>query len=248
MMLKVLLVEDEVIIRKGLLYEMDWLAQGFLVVGGAGDGEEGLQKIIELEPDIVITDIRMPFKDGLTMIEEGLVVRSFESIILTGYSEFEYAQTAISLGVTEYILKPVDFNLLRQALQKLKHSKKEQPHEIGEMKVGWDGVNESRKISTYTENVIEFIRLHYSEKVTLSQVSEACSVSSVHLNAKLKEDTQLTFTELLNRYRIMKATEMIKNEKALIYEVAEAVGFKDYKYFSSVFKKYVGVSPSSFLK
>lgn len=247
-MLKVLLVEDEHIIRQGLIYEMDWMEQGFLMVGEAGDGETGLEKIQELKPDIVITDIRMPFKDGLKMIEEGLEIHHFDSIILTGYGEFEYAQTAISLGVTEYILKPVDFNLLRQTLQKLKANRQKTTVEAGETEFNWNGMSENRQISPYTQKVIEFIQLHYAEKVTLSQASEACAISSVHLNTKLKADTQFTFTELLNRYRIMKAVEMMRQEHALIYEVAEAVGFKDYKYFSSVFKKYTGASPSAFMK
>lgn len=248
MVYKVLVAEDEDIIRKGLSFKMDWTKYGCLIIGEAPDGEQGLEKIIELKPDIVLTDIRMPFKGGLTMVEEGLIYHHFETIILTGYSEFEYAQQAVSLGVTEYILKPIDFSLLGQALQKLIGKKEASDYQPIEKYKKVLDIDLLKSGSTYTLQVLDYIKIHYPNKVSLDHVSEKCGVSSVHLNAKLKEDTNYTFNNLLNRYRVMKAIEMIQVEHALIYEIAEAVGFNDYKYFSHVFKKYVGYSPSVFLR
>lgn len=247
-MYKVLIVEDEQIIRKGLMYEMDWMQAGCVVVGTASNGEEGLEQIKELEPDIVITDIRMPFKDGLSMIEEAQGFHSFESILLTGYSEFEYAKSAISLGVTEYILKPVDFSSLREALEKLQQKKSEHLSKQGNPFNEWIDQKTEPHFSAYTLKVMEYIQSYYGRKITLSEMSDICGISSVHLNAKLKEDTHQTFQEVLTRYRIAKAVELISSGDLLIYEVAEAVGFSDYKYFSHVFKKYVGHSPSTFMK
>lgn len=247
-MYKVLVVEDEDIIRKGLTFKMDWMSYDCFVVSEASDGEEGLLKIKELNPDIVITDIRMPFKDGLTMIEEGLATNKFETIILTGYSEFEYAQHAISLGVTEYILKPIDFSILAQVLQKLITKQKETSYQPIEKYKNLLDIDLLESGSKYTLQALDYIKNYYPDKVSLADVSEVCGISTVHLNAKLKEDTNYTFNDLLNRYRIMTAIGMIQSDDAMIYEIAELVGFNDYKYFSQVFKKYVGYSPTNFLK
>lgn len=247
-MYKVLIVEDENIIRKGITFQMDWVNYDCLVIGGASDGEEGLEKIKDLKPDIVITDIRMPFKDGLTMVEEALAFHHFETILLTGYSEFDYAKKAISLGVTEYILKPINYALLRQALKKLITRKAASQNDSLEKYRSVLDIDLMASGSGYTIQAVEYIKSHYSEKISLGSASEMCKISSVHLNTKLKEDTNYTFNDLLNRYRIMKAIEMIRTKDVLIYEIAEMVGFNDYKYFSHVFKKYVGHSPSSLLK
>ena len=90
---------------------MSWLVKPPL-------GKRGLEQIQNLQPDIVITDIRMPDMDGLEMLAAGQAECPFDAIIISGYSEFEYAQQAIHLGVSEYLLKPVDLNELRSCLQK----------------------------------------------------------------------------------------------------------------------------------
>ena len=118
-MLKVLIVEDEDIIRKGLAYTIDWVSMGYTVVGEAANGEEGLEKIKELIPDVVIADIRMPKLDGITMIREASKYIKFESIILTSYAEFEYAQQAIGLKVFDYMLKPIDEAALQETMIRL---------------------------------------------------------------------------------------------------------------------------------
>ena len=121
-MYKVLLAEDEDIIRKGLMFTADWGAWNCLVAGEASDGEEGVEKIRQIKPDIVVADIRMPVKSGLKMLEETIGEYGYEAIILSGYSDFEYARQALRLGVTEYLLKPVDFNSCRRRWKRLKIS------------------------------------------------------------------------------------------------------------------------------
>ncbi len=109
-MKKVLIVDDENIIREGLKYLIDWEEYGFSVVATASNGKEGLAAIEAHHPDLVITDIKMPEQTGLEMVETAKerFDYPFYSIILSGYSEFEYAQQAVSLGFTSYLLKPVD--------------------------------------------------------------------------------------------------------------------------------------------
>lgn len=257
-MFKVLIVEDENIIRKGLIYMIDWLKVNCIVVGEAVDGVDGLNKIEKLEPDIVVTDIRMPFKDGIEMISESIYDYNYEAIIISGYSEFEYAKSAISLGVGEYLLKPIDFEELYQTLGKLK-SKIESKYEFRNYLQSDKSMDLYKKIldikhynmienkTNYVVDMINYIKTNYNKRISITNLSDKYEVSTVYLNSKFKEETNYTFNDFLNRYRILKAVELLKEGELLIYEIAENVGYQDYKYFSQVFKKYVGQSPSEFI-
>jgi two-component system response regulator YesN len=119
-MRKVLIVDDEVSIRNGLPLIINWESYGYQIVGSAENGETGLAMIRELKPDVVIADIRMPGKNGLDMVaaanEEGF---SFYAIILSGYSDFDYAKQALQLGAVTYLLKPIDEEELIAILTKI---------------------------------------------------------------------------------------------------------------------------------
>ena len=118
---RIILVDDEEEVRKSIIRKIDWTAVGFAVVGDAENGEDALEKIENLEPDVVLTDIRMPYMDGLTLAER---IRqqypSMKSVIFSGYDDFEYAKQAIKLNVTEYILKPVNVEELTAILKRIK--------------------------------------------------------------------------------------------------------------------------------
>lgn len=244
-MLKVLLVEDEDLIRRGLQFKMDWTAVGCVVVGEAASGEEGLEKIRTLHPDIVITDIRMQDMDGLEMLRAGLEICSFRAVIISGYSEFEYAQQAISLGVSEYLLKPVDFNELKACL--LKISTQQQRESAAQRQTTpplLPNIDASRMGNKYAAEMLRYIQEHYAQRISLTDLSQELNISCTHLNAKFKAETGYTFHDFLNYYRISKAVELQKQGNLKLYEIAELVGFSDYKYFSKVYKKYVGYSPN----
>ncbi len=118
-MYRVMIVDDDAIIRRGLSCNIPWEDWGFQLVGTAGDGEEGVRLFLQSRPEIVISDIKMPFLDGLDLSRR-LLEESPETkiILLTGYEEFDYAKQALELKVFDYILKPVEFNILLQTLQR----------------------------------------------------------------------------------------------------------------------------------
>lgn len=118
-MLRVLIAEDEEMIRKGLVYTTDWLSMDCVVVAEAADGRDGYEKILEYRPDVVITDICMPFMDGIEMIKKASEQVRFKSILLTSYADFEYARRAIEARVCEYLLKPVDEEALADIMERL---------------------------------------------------------------------------------------------------------------------------------
>lgn len=120
-MLKVFLVEDEALIREGLRDKIPWEQYGFRFAGEAADGEIALPLIRKTRPDLLITDIKMPFMDGLSLSR--IVRKEFPEmkiVIISGYDDFEYAREAIHVGVDQYLLKPITRMNLRKVLQELK--------------------------------------------------------------------------------------------------------------------------------
>ena len=129
-MTKVFLVDDEIAIRENLRNSFPWEEKGFQLVGEAPDGEMALPMIRDLDVDILLTDIRMPFMDGMKLCEE--VQRTMpwvERIILSGYDDFEYARKAITLGVREYLLKPVTAKELEDVLDRARNQIEEKRRE-----------------------------------------------------------------------------------------------------------------------
>lgn len=254
-MYKVLLVEDEEMIRKGLRYSFDWLQYDCIVVGEAENGLDGLSQIRTLQPDIVIVDVNMPLLNGIQMIEQSVEDSSCSYIILSGYDEFHLAKEAIHLGVTEYLLKPLVYEQLIEALERAKQQL--------EMKRKYDVIQASaldvneinalliempKKSSFYVSKMIEYVQDHYTDKITIQDIVDKLGMSATYLNRKFKQETTYTFNDFLNRYRMQQAIEKFKNGNMKIYAVALEVGFKDYKYFITIFKKYLNCTPSEFQK
>lgn len=239
-MLKVLLVEDEDLIRRGLQFKMDWTEVNCVVAGEAATGEEGLAQIKALHPDIVITDIRMPDMDGLEMLRKGRTICPFSAIIISGYGEFDYAQQAIRLGVAEYLLKPVDVNELKNCLRRIATGHREEPSAVS-LQESEEPISLQNK---YADAMLQYIRQHYAEHISLTDLSRELNISCTHLSAKFKAETGYTFHGFLNYYRIRRAVELQKSGSHKLYEIAELVGFSDYKYFNKVYKKYTGYSPN----
>ena len=250
-MMKVLVVEDEEFIRKGLVYTFDWLLHDCIVVGEAKDGETGLQMIQQLSPDIVITDIRMGEMDGLEMIHQGQQTNTFYSILLTGYSEFEYAKRALSLRVSEYLLKPVDDEKLAAAIKKIKEEREKQSLPESEVfaksLVDPEHLLKNQEINYYVGCALKIITEQYAERINIRKVADSIGVSESYLSRKFKEETGNTFVEFLSKFRVQKAAVLLRRGGMRINEISEMVGFEEYKRFSEVFKKYTGMSCSEFI-
>ena len=125
--IKIFLAEDEAIIRRGIRDSIDWEANGLEFVGEAGDGEYAYPLILKTEPDILLTDVKMPFMDGLELSR--LVKKSLPNIkiiILSGYNEFDYAKEAIKIGISDYLLKPITSASLVDALKRVAETNREE--------------------------------------------------------------------------------------------------------------------------
>ena len=257
-MIKVVLIEDEAIIRKSLIVSIDWISLDCSVVGEADSGTEGLALILSVKPDLVITDIRMPGMDGIAMLFEARKSHNFGSIILSSYGEFEYAKRAISLGVTDYILKPIDEEKFTQAvrtaageirLRKRYEQVSEQARPIEEIRFAQLEFYFNREnLNPYVKVCLTAIQERYFQKLNLETLAEELGVSASYLSRKFKEATGVTFLDLLNKYRVQRAVSLLQEKNHRVYQVSDMVGFGDYKNFCTVFRKYAGLAPRDFLK
>lgn len=240
-MYRVLLVDDERIIVEGLRRVIHWADYDCQVVGTASDAEEGTRLIRELRPQILFTDIRMPGRDGLSMVA---ALRSeypdMQVAILTGYRDFAYAQEAIRLGVTRFLLKPSKMEEIKEALTAMVERLDKNP-------MREDEEEQSRNASSFIVNqALGFMEKHYAEKLTLQAVADCCYVSQWHLSKLLNKYAEKSFYDILNAIRVRKAKELLADPKLKIGEIGEMVGYADTAHFARTFKKLEGMSANEY--
>ena len=246
-MLKVVVVEDEELVRKGIVLTVDWAGAGCAVVGEAANGEEGLEVIRRYRPDLIVTDIRMPKLDGIEMLrrlrEEG---NRAHVVFLTAYSDFSYAQSALKLGAADYLLKPFhDGELGGLAPEQLPQGLASGEGQAAPVLPEGQGPEKSK----YVREALTYLSEHYNDPdISVSSVARSLGVSDGHLSHVFKKETSYTLSAYLTNYRMHKATELLRDCRVKVYEVAESVGYRDIAYFSSAFKKSVGMSPSEYQK
>ncbi len=253
-MYKAVIIDDEPIIVEGLSRAVDWGRWDCRVAGFAYNGKEGLEVIRREKPNILISDIRMPEIDGLTMVAALKSEFPYMQIsILTGYRDFEYAKKAIELGVTRFLLKPSKLDELEEAIgamkKKLDETVRVYPELLEEEHGAEDGdaeLEDSPASSFIVNNAIEYIKEHYADKLRLSDVADEIYVSQWHLSKLINKHTGSNFSEILNGIRIEKAKQLLKDPALKIYDIAEQVGFSDLTHFSRVFKKIEGISANEF--
>ncbi len=256
MKLKVLVVEDEELIRNELVLTTPWERFSCKVIGSAENGLIGEKLIRDLKPDIVVTDIRMPGQDGIEMLKK---IQPPAAIILTGYSDFSYAHQAIRLGVKDYIVKPVDDEEFYAALKRISYEllKTRIKSKITNFETNSEILNspfkeyvqapEGDKQDFYVNKAINYINDYYSKDISLRDAVEYIGISESYLSRLFRMKTSYSFLEYLRFHRLKKALVLMKDQGKRINEVARETGFQDMSYFSKTFRKYIGVSPSNYL-
>lgn len=253
-MYRVLIVEDEDIIRKGIAYTMDWMSMDCVIAGEAANGKEGVEKILELRPDIVVADIMMPYMNGIEMIRSTKDEVPYKSILLTSYAEFSYARQAIDLKVSDYLMKPVEEEEIRKAIGKVTEEirKEQEIARICERHSDEFSMQEYYKNITndnpYVKKALEITERDYADKISVESIADQLGVSASYLSRKFKQATGLTYLDFLNKYRISQAIRLMETGQYKVYEISEKTGFSDYKHFNVVFKRYTNQSPTEFMK
>jgi two-component system response regulator YesN len=251
----VALVEDEEITREELAKTTPWKELGLELAGCAEDGIAGEKLIRLLEPDIVITDIRMPGQDGLAMLSRCPVSHA---IILSGYTDFSYTRKAIHLSVFDYLRKPVDDGELRATLEALVQKIKEEDQDLVRLQGYHSSAdrtqNGEEEFITLPGNTghylidgcIRFITENYQDPMGLQEAATSMGVSESHLSRLFKELTGLNFMQYLNAWRINQAIRLIRDPRNNISETASLCGFPTPGYFAKIFRRYTGLTPSQY--
>ncbi|HEY5586952.1 MAG TPA: response regulator [Ruminiclostridium sp.] len=269
--MKILIVDDENIIRMGIKTVIERSGRDWNIIGEAIDGVDALEQIECYKPNVIITDIRMPEIDGIELSKiVSVKYPDILVIVISGYAEFEYAKEAVKFGAVDYLLKPTKPEDLIESLEKAegiirkKIVKSQEEEKLrfeleqlrNDAKFGGfqtknipeiEDVNSAQKYRKIIELAVEFINNNYSHDITLKQIAEVLYMNPNYLCDLFRQETGIHFSNYITQIRINNAKELLTTRAELrSYEIAELVGYKDAKYFTQVFKKQVGVTPTEY--
>ena len=260
-MYKLVIVDDEQIIRNGLK-QLNWSECDVEVIAEAKNGIEATEIIDSMEFDILLTDIKMPGRNGIDVSKHLYQTnKKAKAILLSGYGEFDYAKQALSAGVFDYILKPSTareiLEVVGRACDAIKEEKEKEDkvadledkvskfnEVLGAEKVVGSNSNKNNDI----QNILKYIYEHYTEQLTLAKLAEHFHFNTVYLSAYIKKKTNYTFLEILTSVRMHHATQLLNTTHLKNGEIGRMVGIYDERYFGQVFKKIYNVTPYEYKK
>lgn len=228
-MIRILVAEDEPVSRAALVTRLRNILGESLLIESAGDGNEAVEKALQVHPDLIFMDVEMPFKTG---IEAAAIIKRHcpktHIVFLTAYDRFDYAVGAIRSGVEDYLLKPIAEPELRETLKKF-FEVKEEPE---------------GQVTPFQTALALWIRQHFSEDVALEDAAASMGMSQFYFSRQVKAATGKTFLEFFTEYRIEKAKQCLQVTELSVGDVGRIVGYSDSNYFTKVFKRMTGLTPS----
>ncbi|MGN0745252.1 MAG: response regulator [Aristaeellaceae bacterium] len=274
-MYRILLVEDEPIIRTAMKTLVQWGKYGFSVAAEANNGVEALQILREHEMDAVFTDIRMPQMDGLELTAR--INREYPQthvVLLSAYSDFAYAQQAIRHGVFGYLLKEEDHQKIYDCLQALRGRLDEDRRQRSARQAAVeqiirqlpqdnhardallalaDDLPEEREAADLADRNVQLIRdaeaymrLHYAQPLTLQHMAEHFHISASYFSRLFTQVTGSNYIDRLSEIRLRESRRLLRETDMKVYEIANAVGYRKNRYFSELFKKQYHMSPGEY--
>ena len=235
--LRVLPVDDEIMIREGFKRLFDWEAHDCQVVGEAADGMDALSRIDALHPDIVIMDINIPILSGLKVIQLSRIKHpGIAWVIVSGYDDFSYCRQALRMQITDYILKPVNYAEFGACIDNLKIS-------LFERRLAEEPEQQEDRVMT---RITRYLQEHLAEDVSLSVLAEEFHLNPQYISQLFKNEIGVGFLAYLTSIRMEKAKKLLLSTSLSVAEVAQQAGYADYRVFTKVFKKAEGITPSQF--
>lgn len=244
--MRIVIAEDEKRASRGLRSLLESISPEAEVVAEAADGRQAFEMIQLHHPDVVFTDIRMPYMDGISLIravkDQRIDVRF---VIISAYEEFEYARQAISLGVVDYLVKPVTQEDARKVWNKLTNehlSGQAEQAEQGELKA------EYPQAHPLIQRALDIIQSSYATKISQKDLADMLGISAEYFCFLFKRDTKENFARFLRHYRIEKAKQLLDEGKIPREDIPYSVGFSDPKYFSKCFKEETGINVTEYTR
>ena len=235
--LQVVLVDDEIMIREGFKRLFDWASHDCEVIGEAADGMEALAQIDHLQPDIVIMDINIPIINGLKVIQTSrMKYPDMAFIIVSGYDDFSYCREALRMRITDYILKPVNYEEFGSCIDRLKIALYEK------RKTEEQDAQEERTIT----GIIRYLQEHLDKEISLNILADEFHLSSQYISQLFKSEIGVNFLAYLTSIRMERAKKLLLATSLSIGEISEKCGYADYRVFTKAFKKEEGSTPSQY--
>lgn len=235
--MKILIIDDEPKIRNGLSNLLT-RREGWEVAGAYENAADALKYLAVNQVDVMITDIKMPEISGLELIAR---IRERDKktaiIILSGYSNFQFAQRAIELGVSRYLTKPTNPRELICVLEETEKKlggKQEKEEDSGKIP------------NLFVQKAADYIKLNYSEKISIKEIADQLYLSPNYLSELFKKHTGKTISEYLTEYRLEKACQLLDHAEYRVGDVSGMAGIHDGRYFSNMFKKKYGMTPTEY--
>ena len=236
----ILIAEDEPRAMRGLKNLIAGAGSEYEVIGEAYDGKETLEKIRTLSPEVCLTDIRMPVMDGLALIKAARAQgEKTRFVIISACEEFAVARQAISLGVEEYLVKPIMAEEVRDLLARLLSGQE------GAAQPGSGLCAQYPEAHPLVVKALHIIESSYAAHISQKELAEKLGIAAEYFSYLFSRDTGTPFVKYLRRYRVEKAKALIL-QRLPLEEVAERVGIPDVKYFCRIFKEETGVSTTEF--
>lgn len=248
-MYRTLLVEDDRALRYVYSRMNGWEKHGFLIAGEASTGVQAIDFIKENPVDVIFTDIRMPFMDGIEMMKIMKEQRpDLLFVFVSSYNEFEYAREGLRMGAVDYVVKPMTAKDLERVLERLCSRLAEQNQEdaiglfrnIVETEVKWE--------EPILQNMCRYLNENVKRNLTLEEVAEGLKLNKDYLGKVVKNRTGLKFRDLYNLFKMEHAKPLIKSGKYKVYEISELLGYASADYFTRLFKNSTGMTPEEYKK
>lgn len=244
--MKLMLVEDEAVIRSGLKKLVENIIGGYTVVAEAGNGRIALELMRSTLPDIIITDIRMKELNGLEFIERVLdQYGPVPILIISGHDDFEYAKKAIHLGVRDYLLKPIDRVELTLCLERTKQYLRRNDAKFASMTREYE---EESSDGAIIHKVKQIIHAKLDQDISLQYIAEQVYMNHQYLSTLFKKVTGKRYIDYVIECRLEKAKKLLSETNLKIYEIAELSGYPNVKHFINIFRRYVNVPPTEYRK
>ncbi len=247
-MYRLMIVDDEPQIIEGIRRMLDWESYGVDRIVTATNGSEAIEKTMEFQPHIGIFDVCIGDQRGYELIEKlNTLEVPTKYIMISGYDEFEFARRAIHAGAKDYLMKPVDRNELRRAVEKVitedfhgtiiaPVSEEEDIDPVLGMPY--------TTLSNLTCKVLLIVKAEYGGNLNLSVIAEKFKMNSNYLGHIFLKETRLKFSEYLMAYRMLQAKKLIESTDDKIYFIAKRVGYENSNYFYAHFRSFFNQSPT----
>jgi len=241
-MYSILIAEDEDIIRMGLRTIIQKFDLPIGDIYETSTGKQAEELCISHQPDIILTDIVMPDLSGLDFIAniKNKQITQSEIVVISGYDDFKYAQNAMRLGVSNYLLKPVKREQLYEALQEM--------IERVSQKRGSEQQLPDVSIDGIIDHALKYIHENISEPLNLETMSKKLLINPNYFSHLFKKETNENFVIYLQKIRVEYAKKLLADPLLRIYQISDMVGFNNEKYFYKVFKKYAKFTPNQYRK